>query len=335
MTRLAPVPTDFVLDDLTSSLLDRLGRAARRRGRGPALGPLRAAVAAASTSASGCVLGEHGLGIGFDSDELTQVLGYGALVLILAEGGLTTRWSSIRRVRGPGRGALDGRGVRLGRRGRRRGPLRPQPGLDGGAAHRRDPLLDRRRGGVLRAADRAAAPPAERDARGGVRVQRRARGHPRRRARGRVGPTAEHHPWWYVLLEAVRRAGRRDGDRAGSSAGPERGSCDALRAPRRRCSPSGSSAWSSSRMRSPPPSHTSGFIAAYLAALVLGNLGLPHRAAVRGFSPALGWIAQIGLFVLLGLLASPDRAARADRPCASSSGWSCCSSPGRCRCWSR
>jgi cell volume regulation protein A len=53
--------------------------------------------------------------------------------------------------------------------------------------------------------------------------------------------------------------------------------------------------------------HTSGFLAAYLAALVLGNMRLPHRAAVHAFAEALGWLAQIGLFVLLGLLASPAR----------------------------
>jgi cell volume regulation protein A len=51
--------------------------------------------------------------------------------------------------------------------------------------------------------------------------------------------------------------------------------------------------------------HTSGFIACYLAALVLGNMALPHRPAVRAFATSMGWFAQIGLFVLLGLLASP------------------------------
>jgi cell volume regulation protein A len=55
--------------------------------------------------------------------------------------------------------------------------------------------------------------------------------------------------------------------------------------------------------------HTSGFLAAYLSALVLGNMRLPHRAAVRGFAQALGWLAQIGLFVLLGLLVDPSRLA--------------------------
>lgn len=50
----------------------------------------------------------------------------------------------------------------------------------------------------------------------------------------------------------------------------------------------------------------SGFMACYCAALLLGNLGLPHRGSVGGFATALGWLAQIGLFVLLGLLADPD-----------------------------
>ena len=53
-------------------------------------------------------------------------------------------------------------------------------------------------------------------------------------------------------------------------------------------------------------SHASGFIAAYLAGLVLANSGLPHRRATRSFAEGLGWLAQIGLFVLLGLLVTPS-----------------------------
>lgn len=53
--------------------------------------------------------------------------------------------------------------------------------------------------------------------------------------------------------------------------------------------------------------HASGFLAAYLSALVLANAGLPHRAATRSFAEGLGWLAQIGLFVLLGLLVTPSR----------------------------
>ncbi|MGH3364515.1 MAG: potassium/proton antiporter [Nocardioidaceae bacterium] len=53
--------------------------------------------------------------------------------------------------------------------------------------------------------------------------------------------------------------------------------------------------------------HASGFAAVYTAALVLGNSELPHRAATRSFSEGVAWLAQIGLFIMLGLLASPNR----------------------------
>jgi NhaP-type Na+/H+ and K+/H+ antiporter len=52
--------------------------------------------------------------------------------------------------------------------------------------------------------------------------------------------------------------------------------------------------------------HASGFLAVYVSALVLGNSRLPHRPATRGFAEGVGWLAQIGLFVMLGLLASPS-----------------------------
>ena len=53
--------------------------------------------------------------------------------------------------------------------------------------------------------------------------------------------------------------------------------------------------------------HASGFLAAYVSGLVLGNSRLPHRRAVLGFAGSLALMAEAGLFVLLGLLASPDR----------------------------
>jgi len=53
--------------------------------------------------------------------------------------------------------------------------------------------------------------------------------------------------------------------------------------------------------------HGSGFAAVYVAALVLGNAELPHRGATRSFAEGLAWLAQIGLFVMLGLLLSPGR----------------------------
>jgi cell volume regulation protein A len=53
--------------------------------------------------------------------------------------------------------------------------------------------------------------------------------------------------------------------------------------------------------------HGSGFAGVYVAALVLGNSELPHRAATRSFAEGMAWLAQIGLFIMLGLLVSPGR----------------------------
>jgi potassium/hydrogen antiporter len=53
--------------------------------------------------------------------------------------------------------------------------------------------------------------------------------------------------------------------------------------------------------------HASGFAAIYVAALVLGNSELPHRTATRSFSEGIAWLAQIGLFVMLGLLLTPEQ----------------------------
>lgn len=57
--------------------------------------------------------------------------------------------------------------------------------------------------------------------------------------------------------------------------------------------------------------NASGFAAVYVAALILGNARLPHRIATRSFAEGLAWAAQIGLFVMLGMLSSP-----ADMPSA-------------------
>jgi cell volume regulation protein A len=53
--------------------------------------------------------------------------------------------------------------------------------------------------------------------------------------------------------------------------------------------------------------HASGFAAVYVGALVLGNAELPHRTATRSFAEGVAWLAQIGLFVMLGLLLTPSR----------------------------
>src|ERR687889_243321 len=50
----------------------------------------------------GVLLGEAVLGVQFSNAGLTEAAGLGALVLILTEGGLTTRWASVRPALGIG-----------------------------------------------------------------------------------------------------------------------------------------------------------------------------------------------------------------------------------------
>jgi cell volume regulation protein A len=252
----------------------------------------------------GLLLGENGLGISFDSEELTQVLGYCALVLILAEGGLTTRWSSIRKSVAPA-AVLSTVGVFV------------SVGVVAVAARyvlNLDWTVALLIGAILSSTDAAAVFSVLRT----VPLPRRLSGMLEAESgfndapvvilvvalAAESVPTAEHHPWWYVLLEAgVELVG-------GTVIGLLVGWAGAWLL--RRVAGASSALFSIGVVSLvvlayaiAATVHTSGFIAAYLSALVLGNLGLPHRAAVHSFSSALGSIAQIGLFIMLGLLASP------------------------------
>ncbi len=51
----------------------------------------------------------------------------------------------------------------------------------------------------------------------------------------------------------------------------------------------------------------SGFLAAYVAGLVAGNLNIRHAARLRRFQLGMTWLAQIGMFLTLGLLATPSQ----------------------------
>jgi cell volume regulation protein A len=53
--------------------------------------------------------------------------------------------------------------------------------------------------------------------------------------------------------------------------------------------------------------HASGFLAVYLAGIIIGNRPTRAHNAVVTFLDAATWLAQIVMFVLLGLLASPQR----------------------------
>jgi cell volume regulation protein A len=49
----------------------------------------------------------------------------------------------------------------------------------------------------------------------------------------------------------------------------------------------------------------SGLLAVYLTALALGSAPIPAKRSVVSFHEGLGWVAQIGLFILLGVLVFP------------------------------
>ncbi|RPF50605.1 potassium/proton antiporter [Aquisalibacillus elongatus] len=56
----------------------------------------------------------------------------------------------------------------------------------------------------------------------------------------------------------------------------------------------------------------SGFLAVYVAALVIGNLELTYRYSISQFNEGFAWMAQILMFVILGLLAFPEHVFQID-----------------------
>jgi len=60
--------------------------------------------------------------------------------------------------------------------------------------------------------------------------------------------------------------------------------------------------------------HGSGFLAAYIAGLVLGNRDLPDRAGLRRVHDFLAWLAQVVMFLTLGLVVEPGELLRVAGP---------------------
>jgi cell volume regulation protein A len=253
--------------------------------------------------ALGLAIGEAGLGLQFSDVQLTQTLGLLALALILTEGGLTTQWSTMRPALGPSL-LLSSLGVGI------------SVAVVGSGTHyllgldwRTSLLL----GAIVSSTDAAA-------------VFSVLRTLP---LRGRLGAIVESEsalndppvvilvalfasdawlradPWAMagqlvyqlaagaVIGLIVARAGQWLLERAAlPAAGLYPLATLAL----------GMLAYAVGTILG-----ASGFTACYLAGLWLGNAPLPHRRATMSFANSAALLAQMSLFIMLGLLASPTR----------------------------
>jgi potassium/hydrogen antiporter len=251
----------------------------------------------------GVALGESGLGIRFDSAEVAHALGFGALVLILAEGGLTTRWSEVRSsIRLGAALATVGVGISVAVMAVLTHYLL---GLDWKIAV----LL----GAVTSPTDAAAVfsvlrrVPLPRRLTGALEAESGLNDAPTVLLVTLVstGAVATHGPLVVVGIMVYEIA-------AGTVAGILVGAAGVWVLRRVALASSGLYpiavlGFAVFAYAGAAALHASGFAAVYVAALLLGNAELPHRLATRSFSEGVAWLAQIGLFVMLGLLASPGR----------------------------
>jgi cell volume regulation protein A len=250
--------------------------------------------------ALGLLLGESGFGIQFDDPLLAETLGLAALVLILAEGGITTRWADVREgVPAAISLATVGTAVSIA--------------VVAAAAHW---LI----GADWRIATLLGAALAPTDAAAVFSVLRRLPLPPRVSGVLEVESgfndapviilvlalTAKHMPSSLVMAAQIA-AELAIGAVVGLLVGWL--GAYALRRvalPASGLYPIAVLALAIGAYGAASVVYGSGFLATYLSALVLGNSPLPHRPATRGFAEGLAWIAQIGLFIMLGLLASPS-----------------------------
>lgn len=248
----------------------------------------------------GVAIGQDGLGVAFDNAELTQVLGYAALVVILAEGGLGTQWREIKPAV-PAAAVLATLGIAV------------SVGITASAGHYlvgldwRQALLI---GAVVSSTDAAAVFSVLRR----VPLPSRVTGVLEAESGFNDAPVvilvvafSEHwpvHNWGLLLGEIALEL------TIGAAVGLAVGMLGAfamrhVALPASGLYPIAVLAIAVLAYAGGALAHGSGFLAVYVASVVLGNAKLPHRPATRGFAEGLAWLAQIGLFVLLGLLVTP------------------------------
>ena len=253
--------------------------------------------------ALGMVIGEAGLGLRFDNAALTRDLGLVALVVILAEGGLTTRLSAVRPVAVVST-VLATAGVLV------------SVGVMALAGHyllgfewRTSILL----GAVVSSTDAAAVFSVLRR----LKLRARVRGILEAESGINDAPAVvivalvvsrawENDPLWRIaaLLGYELVAGALVGYLVGLFG---RWLLARIALPAVGLYPLASLALIVLAYGATGLSHASGFLAVYVCAVLIGSSRLPHRGSVLGFAEGLAWLAQIGLFVLLGLLAVPGR----------------------------
>ncbi|MEQ4209545.1 potassium/proton antiporter [Actinopolymorpha sp. B9G3] len=250
--------------------------------------------------AVGVVLGEDVLGVQFDDAQVAQALGTGALGVILVDGGLTTRWSDVRRLLLPA-GILATAGVAV------------SVVVTAAGAHLLlgvDWQLALLLGAIVSSTDAAAvfavlrALPLPRKVTGLLEAESGFNDAPTiilvlvfSTAVGLPGPTFLISSLLYQL--AVGAAIGLVLAWLGAAA------LRRFALPAAGLYPLATVGYGISAFAAAGAVGASGIIAAYLAGVVLGNSSLPHRAATRSFAEGAGWLAQIGLFVMLGLLVNP------------------------------
>ncbi|MGA9747444.1 MAG: potassium/proton antiporter [Nocardioides sp.] len=251
----------------------------------------------------GVLLGEAGLGVQFDDANIAHALGFAALVVILAEGGLTTKWSDIKPTMSMSV-ALATLGVAV------------SVGVVALGAHLifgLDWQLAILLGAVTSPTDAAAVFSVLRR----VPLPRRLTGTLEAESGLNDAPTV-------LLVTLVSSGSALDHGVAGfagiviyelvfgviAGLGVGFGGAWVMRRvalPSSGLYPIAVLALTVLAYAGTSALHASGFAAVYTAALILGNSELPHRNVTRSFSEGVAWLAQIGLFVMLGLLVSPDR----------------------------
>ncbi len=253
----------------------------------------------------GMLAGSQGIGgIDFNNTELARTLGTIALILILFEGGLTAGWSEIRPVLGTA-ASLATLGTAL---------TAVIAGLAAKLIFDLSTLEGMLIGAAIAATDSAAI----------FAVLRRSTLE-KRLARSLEGESGMNDPVALLLvigfIEWIQQPGYGLADMAGLLVlklgigivvGVAIGkfavaALDKARLPTDGIYPVATIAIAALAYGLAEVAHGSGLLAVYLAALALGSARIPARRTIVAFHEGLGWVAQIALFILLGLLVFPSR----------------------------